>query len=102
VAVNKEQVALKVLQTQRKSNFRGSQHAQRESHSFKGSQCSGSCGREDSSKTVKKVSWVEIAMQDAQKQEASRSRVSSKKGQCCYRTVCRKGLRSLSQGLKPA
>jgi hypothetical protein len=59
--------------------LRGSQQAQRESRSSRRSLPSGSSGREESSKTVKKVSWVEIAMQDAQKREASRSRVSSKK-----------------------
>jgi hypothetical protein len=36
VAMNKEQVDPKVVQTQRESNFRGSQQAQRESASSKG------------------------------------------------------------------
>jgi hypothetical protein len=80
VAVNKEQVASKVVQIQRESDFKGSQQAQRESQPSKESQPSGSCGREESSKTVKKVSWVEMARQDAQKRVASRSRMSSKKG----------------------
>jgi hypothetical protein len=79
VAENKEQVAPKVVQTQRESDFRASQQAQRESQSSRGNLPLGSGGREESSKTVKKVSWVEIAMQDSQKREASRSRVSSKK-----------------------
>jgi hypothetical protein len=48
----------------------------------RGSQPSSSDGREESSKTLKKVSWVEMARQDAQKQEFSRSGVSSKKGPC--------------------
>jgi hypothetical protein len=79
----------KVVQTQRESNFRGgSQQAQRESQSSRGSQPSGSGGREESSKTVKKVSWVEMAMQDAQKREASRSRVSSKKGPSHTSRIC--------------
>jgi hypothetical protein len=60
VAEDKEQVAPKVEQ-------------------LKGSQISGLGRREESSKTVKKVSWVEMTMQDANKWEASRSRVFSKK-----------------------
>jgi hypothetical protein len=59
--MNKEQVAPKLLQTQRESDFKGSQQAQRETQSSRGSQPSGSCGREESSKTVKKVLWVEEA-----------------------------------------
>jgi hypothetical protein len=106
VTEDKEQVAPKVVQTQRESDFRGSHpsgfggkeepsksvkrkldfrgsiQAQRESQSSRGSQPSGSGGREESSKTVRKVSWVEEARQEAQKREASRSRVSSKKGPC--------------------
>jgi hypothetical protein len=56
VAMNKEQVASKIVQTQRESNFRGSQQAQRESQWSRGSQPSGSCGSEKSSKTINKVS----------------------------------------------
>jgi hypothetical protein len=36
VAMNKEQVASKIVQKQRESNFRGSQQAQRESASSEG------------------------------------------------------------------
>jgi hypothetical protein len=54
VTENKEQVALKVEQ-------------------LRGSQPSGSGGKEQPSKSVQKKSWFEMAMQDAQKQEASRS-----------------------------
>jgi hypothetical protein len=61
-----------------KLDFKGSQQARRESQPSRGSQPSSR--REESSKTVRKVSWVEEAMQDAQKREASRSRVPSKKG----------------------
>ena len=75
VAMNKEQVASKIVQTQRESNFRGSQQAQRESQSSRGSQPSGAGGREDSSKTVRKVSWVEEAMQEVQKQVCTAARV---------------------------
>jgi hypothetical protein len=68
VAENKEQVAPKVEQ------LKGS---------LRGSQPSGSSGKEQHSKSVKE-SWYEMAMQDAQKQEASRSMFkgnkSSKKG----------------------
>jgi hypothetical protein len=64
VAENKEQVAPKVEQ-------------------LRGSQPSGSGGKEQPSKSVKE-SWYEMAMQDAQEQEASRSMFkgnkSSKKG----------------------
>jgi hypothetical protein len=54
VAENREQVALKVEQ-------------------LRGSQPSGSGGKEKPSKSVKKESWYEMAMQDAQEQETSRS-----------------------------
>jgi hypothetical protein len=82
VTENREQVALKVVQTQRDPDFRGSQQDQRESPPLRGSLPSGSNGREESSKTVKKVSWVEEARQEAQKQEASRSSMSSKEEPC--------------------
>jgi hypothetical protein len=59
VAEEKEQVVLKEEQ-------------------LRGSQPSSSCGRDESSKTVK-VSWVEMAMQDVQKWETSWSKGSSKK-----------------------
>jgi hypothetical protein len=59
---------------QRKLDFRGSQQAQREHHSSRGSLPSGTGGREESSK---QVSWVEEARQEALKQEASKSSVSS-------------------------
>jgi hypothetical protein len=49
VIADREQIALKVVQ------------AQKESQPFSGSLPSGSYGREESSKTVKKVSWVEMA-----------------------------------------
>jgi hypothetical protein len=90
----REQVAPKVVQTQREPDFRGSQQiqrefdfrgsqqAQRESQPFRGSLPSGSDGREASSKTVRKVSWVEEARQEAQKREASRSNVSSQEEPC--------------------
>jgi len=42
----------------------------------------GSNGREASSKTDRKVSWVEEAKQEAQKREASGSNVSSQEGPC--------------------
>jgi len=64
----------------RKLDLRGSQQSHRDILLFKGSQPLG--GREDSSNTVRKVSWVEKARWDAQKQENSRSMVSSKKGPC--------------------
>jgi hypothetical protein len=54
VTKNEEQVAPKVEQ-------------------LRGSQPSGSGGKEQPSKSVQKKSWFEMAMQDAQKQEASRS-----------------------------
>jgi hypothetical protein len=56
VTENKEQVALKVEQ-------------------LRGSQPSGSGGKEQPSKSVKKESWYEMTMQDAQEQEASRSMI---------------------------
>jgi hypothetical protein len=65
VIVDREQVALKVVQTPRESNFKGSQQAQRESQSFRRSLPLGPDGSEESSKTVKKVSWGEMARQDA-------------------------------------
>jgi hypothetical protein len=52
----------------------------RESQSSRGSHPSNSSGREESTKTTKKVSWVKMARKDAQKRKASRSKVSSKKG----------------------
>jgi hypothetical protein len=74
VIVNMERVASRVVQTQRELDFRGSQQIQRESD-FGGSQqaqresrpsmSQPSGGREESSKTVKKVSWVEEARQQA-------------------------------------
>jgi hypothetical protein len=57
---NEDQVALKVEQ------LRGSQH-------------SSSGGKEQPSKSVWKKTWFEMAMQDAQEQEASRSII---KGNC--------------------
>jgi hypothetical protein len=75
VTADREQIVVKVVQTQREpdfrgsqqvqreSNFKGSQHAQRESRPFRESLPSGSDGREESSKTVRKVSWVEEARQ---------------------------------------
>jgi hypothetical protein len=90
----REQVAPEVVQTQREPDFRGSQQiqrefdlrgsqwAQRESQPFRGSLPSGSNGREASSKTDRKVSWVEEARQEAQKWEASRSSMSSQEGPC--------------------
>jgi hypothetical protein len=56
-------------------------------------QPSSSYGREESSKTVKKVSWLEMAMQDAQKGKDSRNRVSSKKG-----PIHTTGIASVSEG----
>jgi hypothetical protein len=53
--------------------------AQRESHLFSGNQYLGPCGRDASSKVVRRVSWVEMAMKDAHKQEYFRSRMSSKR-----------------------
>jgi hypothetical protein len=47
-----------------------------------GSQPTGPGGREASSKTNRQVSWVEMARQDVQEQEASKSRVSSRMGSC--------------------
>jgi hypothetical protein len=84
--VNREQIAPRLyrlkgsLISKGVNRFRGSQQAQRESLSFRGSQPSGSGGREESPKTVKKVSWVEMDRQEAQKREASRSSVSSQEG----------------------
>jgi hypothetical protein len=74
VAEDWEQVALKVEQ-------------------LRGIQPSSSYGREESSKTVKKVSWLEMAMQDAQKGKDSRNRVSSKKG-----PIHTTGIASVSEG----
>jgi hypothetical protein len=54
VAENREREALKVEQ-------------------LRGSQPSGSGGKEQPSKSVRQESWYEMAMQDAQKKEASRS-----------------------------
>ena len=65
MTVDREQIALKGVQTQREFDFRGSQRAQREIQLFRGSQPSGSGGREESPKTIKKVSWVEMARQDS-------------------------------------
>jgi hypothetical protein len=52
---------------------------------LRGSQPSGSGGKEQPSKSFKKESWYEMAMQDAQEQEASRSMIrgseSSETGQ---------------------
>jgi hypothetical protein len=59
VTENEEQVALKVEQ-------------------LRGSQPSGSGGKEQPSKSVQKKSWFEMAMQDAQEQEASRSIIRGK------------------------
>jgi hypothetical protein len=66
----------------RKLDFRGSQHAQRESQPSIGSQPLGVGGREESSKTTRKMSWVEEGRKEGQKREACRSRVSSRKGPC--------------------
>jgi hypothetical protein len=66
----------------RESDFKGSREAQRESQSLNGSQPLGPSGREASSKTIRRVSWVEMTRQEAQEWEASRSRVSSRKGSC--------------------
>jgi hypothetical protein len=49
---------------------------------FRGSLSSGLGRREASSKTDRKASWVEAARQEAQKQEASGSNVSSQEGPC--------------------
>jgi hypothetical protein len=82
----KEQVALKFVETQRELDFRGSQQiqrefdfrgtqeTQRESQPLRGSQPSGSDRREESSKTVRKVSWVEEGRQEAQKREGKVTR----------------------------
>jgi hypothetical protein len=59
VAKNKEQVASKDEQ-------------------LRGSQPSSSGGKEQPSNSVKKESWYEITMQDAQEQEASRSMIRGK------------------------
>jgi hypothetical protein len=80
--VDREQVALKAVKTQKESNFKGNQEAQRDSQAFSWNQPSGPNGREASSKTAKMVSWVEMAIQEVQRQKASRSRVSSKMGSC--------------------
>jgi hypothetical protein len=71
----KEQVSPEVMQIQREPDLRGSQWIQRESD-FRGSLPSDPDRRETSSKTVKRVSWVDMARQ------ASRSRVSSGMGSC--------------------
>jgi hypothetical protein len=48
---------------------------------IRGNQPSGSCGKEQPSKSVQKKSWYKMAMQDAQEQKASRSMIRGKSSQ---------------------
>jgi hypothetical protein len=78
VTENREQVAPKVEQ-------------------LRGSQPSGSGGKEQPSKSVKKESWYEMAMQDAQKQETSRSMFRGSESSETGQTIMA-GIASVSEG----